>query len=177
MVARKKYFLYFSVVVLMAFSFIFSVPTYAADNSQILNRESLDDNARAGTEVLPLGDYIIGSFTFTDTNLTPVKTPAGRYIRLFMGFQKASIDAGLGNVSLTVNIRDARTGQIISQNYKADNPTPGIWSMLITDQIDLGYANRPIQIWFDATSMGQSNGNFRSITVDSLRSTVSNTKY
>lgn len=177
MITRKKNLLCFSFIILMAFSFIFSVPIYASENNPIITRESLDDNAKAGTEVLPLGDYIIGSFTFTDTNLTPVKTPAGRYIRLFMGFQKASIDSGLGNVSLTVNVRDARTGQIISKNYKADNPTPGIWSMLITDQIDLGYANRPIQIWFDATSMGQSNGNFRSITVDSLRSTVSNTKY
>ncbi len=91
-----------------------------------------------------------------------------------MGFKKASIDTGIGAVKLTVHVRDAITGQVISENFTADNIATSTWSVMVTKQIDLGYANRPIQIWFDASSLGQSNGNFRSISVQSLTSNVSN---
>lgn len=170
----RKNVLGFALVAMMVLSTIFSVPTHAAEISN--QTETTEDTPapRAGRESLPLGIYNIGSFTFTDTNLTPVKTPQGRYIAFSMGFKKASIDTGIGAVKLTVHVRDAITGQVISENFTANNIAANTWSVMVTKQIDLGYANRPIQIWFDASSLGQSNGNFRSISVQSLTSNVSN---
>lgn len=149
----------FALAIVMVLSMVFTVPIQAAGTN----------------EVLPIVTYNIGGFTFTDTNLTPTKIPAGRYITVSATFKKASIDAGLGNVKLSMNIRDAYTGQVISKTYvQPADATGQNWVILLTDKIDLGYANRPIQIWFDASSTGASNGNYRSIEVQFYGSTVSN---
>lgn len=134
--------------IVMLVGFTFSTRTYAA-----------------GTETLPIGYTRIGGFTFTDTNLTPVKTVSGRYMNIFLHFKKADIDAGIGNVKLTVNVRDANTGQIISPTYVwTADPENKVYTSVVLPKVDLGYSNRRVQIWFDASSTGQSNGNYRSIT-------------
>lgn len=132
-------------------------------------------SASGPNEVLPLNQvYEIGGFTFTDTNLTPVKIPAGRYLKLGINFKKASIDAGLGNVKLTIKVKDANTGAVIANSTYTLNAYEGSSRWLTTNKIDLGYANRKIQVWFDASSTGQSNGNYRSIQVLEFKSTVYN---
>lgn len=165
----------------MSLTTMFVTPVHAAEMNETASEEALENDEtvrRAGpNEVLPLGGpYNIGGFTFTNTNLTPVKIPAGRYVDFIILFRKASNDAGLGNVKLTLNVRDARTGQIISQTYvqAADTTSPFHNTILATNYIDLGYANRPIQIWFDASSTGASNGNYRSIEIIDFSSFVKN---
>lgn len=62
-----------------------------------------------------------------------------------MGFKKASIDTGIGAVKLTVHVRDAITGQVISENFTADNIATSTWSVMVTKQIDLGYEKDPFR--------------------------------
>ena len=169
-----------SLAIMMLFSRIFTVSAHSIEVSAATVESASGSNdvmPRSGpNEVLPLGGpYDIGGFTFTNTNLTPVKIPAGRYVDFIILFKKASIDAGLGNVRLTLNVRDASTGQIISKNYvEVADTRPYYDTILATNYIDLGYANRPIQVWFDASSTGQSNGNYRSIEIINFSSFVKN---
>lgn len=124
----------------------------------------------AGRETLPSGIYEIGSFTFQNTNLSPVKTVSGTKLGLGISFKKAPTDKGIGNVKLTVQIRDANTGAVLVQKTEVANE--GGNKMLTIAPIDLGYAGRKIKIWYDASSTGASNGNFRSITCNSVKSCV-----
>lgn len=169
-----------SLVIMMLLSSIIATPVHAAERETVKTEnvsEETDIMPRAGNnEVLPLGGpHVIGNFTFTNTNLTPTKIPEGRYVDFIILFKKASNDAGLGNVKLTLNVRDAITGQIISKNFvQVADTNPYAGTILATNYIDLGYANRPIQIWFDASSTGQSNGNFRSIEIMRFSSFVKN---
>lgn len=169
-----------SLVIMMLLSSVIAIPAHAAERENVKTEsvsEETDIMPRAGNnEVLPLGGpYQIGPFTFTDTNLTPTKIPAGRYVDFIILFKKASKDAGLGNVKLTINVRDANTGQILTRDFvQVADTNPYAGTILATNYIDLGYANRPIQIWFDASSTGQSNGNFRSIEIMDFASFVKN---
>lgn len=126
---------------------------------------------RAGTENLPVGSYEIGSFTFTDTNLTPVKTVLGSNVSFGIAFRKASTDTGIGGVKLTVQIRDTN-GNALSPKWVYTPSDDSVLTFVTTPTINLGYRGRPIRIWFDASSTGQSNGNFRSIEVASFISYV-----
>lgn len=133
----------------------------------------------AGTETLPLGEYYIGKFTFTDQNLTPVKTmPAGAQDLCFkILFSKASIDAGIGPVKLTVQIRD-ESGNVLLNETMIDQSgwvggTYYRYTTLYTSKINV-YPGQKIQIWFDASSVDylQSNGAYRSIQILSLISYI-----
>jgi|GEM_PF-2202156 len=126
----------------------------------------------AGVENLPHGEYSIGSFSFTNTNLTPVKTvTGGSNVKFSIDFQKASFDTGIGPVKLTVQVRDANTGAILrTSSFSLLNNTSGGMEF----SVDLGYTGRRVQIWFDASSVypAQSNGNFRSISITKFNSHV-----
>lgn len=124
----------------------------------------------AGVETLPGGIYEIGSFTFQDTNLSPTKTVSGTHLGLNVSFKKASSDKGLGNVKLTVQIRDANTGALLEEETELANENGN--KTLTIKLFDLGYAGRKIKIWYDASSAGPSNGNYRSITCNSVKSWV-----
>lgn len=119
---------------------------------------------RAGTEILPKGIYFIGGFTFTNDNLTPVKTVEGSKIAFSISFRKASIDTGIGNVKLKFQVRDIN-GSALSPVMEEVANTDGSVATLATDYIDLGYPGRKIQLWMDASSTGTSNGNYRSIEI------------
>lgn len=123
-----------------------------------------DMTTRAGVETLPYGSYEIGGFTFTNTNLTPVKTVAGSKFRFDGVFCKAASDRGIGPVKLTVQVRDANTGEVIS-TWVSEQSREDMDAIFLSDTIDLGYAGRKIQFWFDASSVGQSNGHYRSIEI------------
>lgn len=176
MKTRKSYIAGMLAMLMLIATMCFSMTTYAAGTTKAETPVTEKSNNEIGitpfggaNEVFPLGYYSIGKFTFTDTNITPVKIPAGRYIKIGVNFMKAPTDTGIGNVKLKLNIRDASTGAIISKTYEWEaDPTNEYWTAVLTDKIDLGYANRRIQIWFDASSTGSSNGNFRSIAIDNF---------
>jgi hypothetical protein len=129
----------------------------------------------AGTETFTVGAwYEVGSFSFSDCNLSPWKTVEGRYLTMRVDFHKPTWDAGLGEVKLTMDIRDAYTGQSIYGPFVVGTTSGTTVVSCVYYNIDLGYAGRVIQFWFDASSVGASNGNYRSLTIDTFRVYVSN---
>lgn len=119
----------------------------------------------AGTETLPIGQYSIGSFTFTDNNLTQVKTmPSGARTLVFgIKFRKAANDTGVGQVKLRFQIRNTN-GLILQQQVVTDVQDRNGYTMFVTDPLNVS-PGQQFQLFFDAVSAGQSNGNYRSIEV------------
>lgn len=153
--------------VLTALSMCNPTAVFAADTTNTVVDESLSANSiqpRSGTETLPIGIYLIGGFTFTNNNLTPVKTVEGSQISFSVSFKKAARDAGIGNVKLKFQVRDTY-GNALSPVIEQVANTDGSPAFLTMDYINLGYSGRKIQLWMDASSTGQSNGNYRSIEV------------
>lgn len=126
----------------------------------------------AGTETLPLGEYSVGGFTFTDQNLTPVKTmPAGAHtLNFLIRFKKADIDTGVGQVKLTVQVRDMN-GNVVASKVVDDisGYVTGSYKRATTVFIDdiPVTPGQQFQLWFDASSVdpSQSNGSYRSIQI------------
>lgn len=109
--------------------------------------------------------YNHGSFSFTDYTLSSMKHMMGRYILFRVDFHKPDWDSGWGDINLTFEIRDADSGQCIAGPYVMG--PAGSTSVSNTYYwVDLGYTGRYVRFWFDASSAGQSNGNYRSATVD-----------
>lgn len=129
----------------------------------------------AGEETLPLGSYSIGGFTFTDTNLTPIKTmPAGAQTLGFgVTFRKSPTDAGIGTVKLTMQIRDL-SGNILAQSTKVDRSDYDIrFTRLYVGNINVSPGQK-YQVFFDASSFNpsESNGNYRSIQLYTFASYI-----
>lgn len=108
-------------------------------------------------------DY--SDFSFTDYTLSSVKTVEGQYLTIRIDFHKPSWDAGIGDIKLKFEIRDAYTGQAITGQYLVGTTGSTVVSQTYYS-INLGYTGRKVRFWFDASSAGQSNGYFRSATVD-----------
>lgn len=146
------------------------IPVYASENES----EFVDENSRnipilrAGTETLKYGQNLIGSFTFTDTNLSPVKTiPSGASsFQLRLKFRKAASDKGIGDVKLTVQIRRTN-GTVVYSGSARDVSGLSGQTEFLTEVVGVS-SGQQYQIWLDASSVNpsQSNGNFRSIEVD-----------
>lgn len=128
----------------------------------------------AGVENLDPGLTEMGDFVFNDTNTTPVKTINGSTASINVSWRRAdglygapNVDAGLGDVKLTMQIIDATT----------DNPLTGKYVFYYDDTAVNGYVNdeiilnvtpgQKIKIWMDASSVNpsQSNGRYRSIYI------------
>lgn len=109
--------------------------------------------------------YSIGTFSFTDYTISSVKKIMGRYLVMDVDFYKPYWDSGIGDIYLTIEIRDHGTGQAITGQYVL-GPAGGSIVGQTYYAIDLGYAGRQVEFWFDASSAGSSNGNFRSATVE-----------
>lgn len=133
----------------------------------------------AGSETLPIGEHNIGSFTFTNTNLTPVKTmPSGaQKVGFLIRFKKADTDRGIGQVKLTVQIRNS-SGQVVAQRVERDisGYTTGVYrkyTPMYIGPISVSPGEK-YQIFFDASSVNpaESNGNYRSISIISFLSYV-----
>jgi len=112
--------------------------------------------------------YNHGSFSFTNYTLSSVKTIMGRYLTVRIDFHKPTWDAGIGDIYLKFEIRDYATNQAITGQYVL-GPTGSSTVSQVYYDIDLGYAGRQVEFWFDASSAGTSNGYFRSATVDIFR--------
>ena len=116
-------------------------------------------------DTIPLNSvYQIGTFSYTDYCTSGWKIVEGRYLTLYVAFYKPTWDAGIGEIKLTVTIRDAYTEALIYE-YIA-GPTNG--TTIVSDtkyNIDMGYAGRTIKLTLDASSVGPSNGNWRSMTM------------
>lgn len=163
---RKK-FVAVAMCVLTLVFMLEIMPVFAAETTSSEESDCSTNNMiqpLSGVETIPYGIYSTGGFTFTDTNLTPVKTIAGSKISFTIVFKKASIDAGIGNVKLKFQVRDIY-GNAISPIYEKAANTDGSDTFLTIDDLDLGYNGRKVQFWYDASSTGQSNGNYRSIEV------------
>ncbi len=129
----------------------------------------------SGFETFPLGSwYMVGSFSFTNYNITPVKTVEGRYLTMIVDFYKPTWDAGIGEVKLTMDIRDASTGASITGQFVVGVTSGTTIISVPIYNLDMGYSGREVRIWFDASSVGASNGNFRSLTIDYYRVYTSN---
>lgn len=164
-----------------------SILAYAKDPAESTledTEDSYDDTGivlYSGAETLPMGEYHIGSFTFTNNNLTPRKTmPNGASTwSLYVKFCKASSDAGIGQVKLTVQIR--RTdGTVVASTTVKDNSgeySGGDYYRRYASAILPTISVRPgevYQIWVDASSVNpsQSNGNYRSIDILDIQSYI-----
>ncbi len=166
---RRKRFLGILLATVMLTSTMFSANNVFAAEKNEPAVESI--KPRAGEETLPIGYYSIGAFTFRNTNLTPVKTVAGRYMQLVLAYSVASSDQGLGGIRLTVQIRDAYTGAVIGSYQGTVERGATTYAY---PSFDLGYAGRRIQFFFDASSSGASNGNYRSAYIQNFTSVVTN---
>lgn len=129
-----------------------------------------------GTETLPVGIYNISTngFTFTDTNLTKVKTMPANANTLVFGikFRKATTDQGIGQVKLKFQIRDTR-GNVIQEKVVTDTGNRNGYTMFVTDPITVS-PGQQFQLYFDAISVNpsESNGNYRSIEISIFRSFI-----
>ena len=129
----------------------------------------------SGFDTFPLNAwYFVGSFSFTNYNITPVKTVEGRYLTIAVDFYKPTWDAGLGEVKLTMDVWDAYTGASITGQFVVGITSGTTIISVPIYNLDMGYAGRQVQIWFDASSAGASNGNYRSLTIDYYRVYTSN---
>lgn len=129
----------------------------------LISSVSTTQNASAaGNDVLPYGEYSIGSFTFTDTNLTPVKTVGSSGMLKFgVNWRVAKDDKGIGEIKLTVKVKNADTGQVLSSMVvKRENTDDGYYVYDETPAIYVTQGTR-LRIWFDASSVGKSNGYYR----------------
>ena len=111
--------------------------------------------------------YDHGTFSFTDYTLTSMRRIMERYVAIRLDFHKPYWDTGLGDINLTFEIRDADTGQTIVQYVLGPAGSTQIGNSYTW--VDLGYAGRYVRFFFDASSAGTSNGNYRSATIDVFR--------
>ncbi|MCI8291382.1 MAG: hypothetical protein HFJ25_03925 [Clostridia bacterium] len=128
--------------------------------------EKEEVNLYSTAESLPFGSYLIGNFTFKDTNLSqPRIVPSGASsMQFFFSFHKATSDTGIGDVKLTVQIRKVNGTVVYTTAVNAySSQKASFWTEVINVKPGEQY-----QIWLDASSVNpaQSNGNFRSITVE-----------
>lgn len=144
----------------------FPVSAFAAEPDTVVTPEVQTSNQEivpyAGVETLPYGWYDIGTFSFTRSNVTPVKTVSGRYLTLSIGYRTSAADTGSGPIRLTVRVKDYYTGQYIDtyvfnscSGY--DYPSFSLW------KIDLGSTGRRVHICFEVES---ANGDSTSRRAD-----------
>ncbi len=152
----KKRFIAICLVLIFTLSTLCSTNAFAAGQSEIM--------PLSGTETLPAGEYYIGEFTFTDTNITPVKTIGGasgsKTVWFFIDLKKA--DSYSGNIKVTVEIRNANTQAVIAEEVFPLSGTA--WDTSPIMKVTLNQGDK-IQLWFDASSIGTSPGYYRKASV------------
>ena len=156
-----------ALTMVMAFSCFNPMSVCAADDTKIVGENTGGD--RSGVETLPEGQwYNIGTFSFEDHNVTPVKTIPGEWLTLKIQYSQAYDDPGTGPMQLTVTIIDYYTGAYIdSEVYPIANPSS------VTHQEDfyMGYEGRKVHIRFDLSSTNGSTA-VRSADVNVFQSYV-----
>lgn len=122
-----------------------------------------------GTETLPYGYYEIGSFTFFNNNLTPVKTVGGTgKLQFGVQWRRSPLDTGIGNIKLYIEVRDASTQRVLCSKTLSGS---GDYTFSYDTTPDLYVtAGSKLQVFLDARSAGQSNGNFRTAEIGFISS-------
>ncbi len=134
----------------------------------------------AGTETLNVGETPIGSFTFTNTNTTPIKTIKGTKVTFTVNWRVADgasgapdVDKGIGDAKLTMKVLDASTGKTIAGPKTFKRGTgDDTWYLTNSITVNVKYGQK-VRVWFDASSVGQSNGKYRSIYIRNFEAKVS----
>ncbi len=127
----------------------------------------------AGNDTLPYGEYEIGSFTFSNHNLTPTKTVgATGMLKFGVSWRVANSDKGVGEIKLTVQVRDVDTQKVLSSIVVKRESYDDMY--YVYDETPAIYVTKgtKLQIWFDASSVGTSNGNYRSAYIQSFCSII-----
>lgn len=111
-----------------------------------------------------------GTIEFTDQYTSPLITVGGNYVRMSGFFTKPSFDAGLGDIVLTIGLKD-EMGNLIAGPWPIHQM--GITTPINTPKWGLYRPGIKIRLWLDASSAGTSNGHFRSARVFGLYASVS----
>ena len=151
MKATKRLIAMLLVAVIMVAG-VFAVPAFASE------LEETSIGARAGTENWGSATkQHVGTFTFKNNNLTPVKTiTQSGYLYLHVNYSKA--DSYDGDVMLTVQIRSANGTQLTNDyfySYGRDEMTAWVHVS----------AGDQIQIFFDASTTTGPSAHYRSANV------------
>lgn len=137
------------------------VPALAATDSDVNTDTSVESvSPRAGNETWS-GSGHGGSYTFTDTNLTPVKT-MGESGRLLISGSFYGNDgyASSHPIKLTVEIRST-SGAVLGRTSVIDDRSGNV-PFAVSANVS---ADQQIQLFFDASSVASSPGIYRSAYV------------
>lgn len=117
---------------------------------------------RAGTETW-YGSGFGGSYTFTDYNLTPVKTMGKSGTLVISGsFRGTDGYADVSPIKLTAQIRPAYSSSAKGSTVVVDNGS-GATSFAVTCSVSKG---EQIQLFFDASSVANPPGIYRSAYIE-----------
>ena len=129
------------------------------DLSTIISDINLEP--RAGNETW-VGSGFGGSYTFTDYNLTPIKTMGQSGTLVISGiFRGTDGYANVSRIKLTVQIRST-SGSIKSSTVVVDDRS-GSTAFSVSCSVSQG---ETIQLFFDASSVANPPGIYRSAFVD-----------
>ena len=135
-------------------------PTLKATETADASVESIQP--RAGTETW-YGSGFGGSYTFTDYNLTPVKTMGkGGTLVISGSFRGTDGYADVSRIQLTGQIRSAYSGAVKASTLVVDDRS-GATSFVMSCQVSQG---EKIQLFFDASSVANSPGIYRSAYIE-----------
>lgn len=151
----------------MAVTMVMACVPYKAFAAVTANSETSSISA---VQELHQGNNNLTVFTFTNRNTTSPKKVLGTKVRFEGQFRKAPGDQGIGNVVLTLRLKDTN-GNFITGEYKVTASGTGFTSFKTPDW-NIGYYGREICLWSDASSAGASNGHYRSIQFTNLRAIV-----
>ncbi len=137
-------------------------PAFASTDLDVNADESVESvEPRAGTETWT-GSGFGGSYTFTDTNTTPVKTMGKSGTLLISGYFYG--DDGYASshpIVLTVEIRST-SGAVLGRTSVIDDRS-GAVDFAVSAPVSAG---QKIQLFFDASSAYSSPGIYRSAYVN-----------
>lgn len=133
-------------------------PAFAAEETTTVETETV--SPRAGTETWT-GSGHGGSYTFNNYNLTPVKT-MGESGRLLISGSFYGTDgfASSSPIALTVEIRST-SGTVLGRTYANDNRSGNV-PFAVSASVSAG---QKIQLYFDASSIANPPGIYRSAYV------------
>ena len=95
-------------------------------------------------------------------------------MRLIFSWSVSTEDKGLGGEIITIKIKDVETGNYIDNLTITDTVENKLLLAHFERTFDLGYAGRKIQIFTDVSSLGESNGHYRSADFYDYQSFVYN---
>ena len=136
-------------------------PALAADVKETESEVTDSVILRAGNETWT-GSGFGGAYTFTNNNLTPVKT-MGKSGRLLISGYFYGTDgfASSSPIALTVEIRNT-SGAVLGRTYVNDNRSGNV-PFAVSASVSAG---QQIQLFFDASSIANPPGIYRSAYVN-----------